>query len=173
MKKIILTLATFMAAFCTGNEANAQNGNVSLGMRATPDGGGFTAKFYASKAVAIETQLNAGGIFGGDGESFNLVGLAEYHIFMPDPSWQIYLGGGLHGGVWNRDGVRRWDGDSFYWDNDTDPIFGIDAIGGVEYKFKRIPLSLSADMKPAINFVPEPDAFWHNFVGISARFHIY
>ena len=100
MKKIILTLATVIGALCTGTEANAQrSGDIALGLRATPDGGGFTAKFYTGRHWAIETQLNAGGIFGGNGESFNIVGLAEYHINLPDPSWQLFLGGGLHAGV--------------------------------------------------------------------------
>lgn len=173
MKKIILTLATVIGALCTGTEANAQrSGDIALGLRATPDGGGFTAKFYTGRHWAIETQLNAGGIFGGNGESFNIVGLAEYHINLPDPSWQLFLGGGLHAGVWDRPGSARWNGDRYYWDDDADPLFGIDAIGGVQYSFKSIPLSLSADMKPAINFVPDPDPFWHNFLGLSARFYI-
>lgn len=155
-------------------DASAQNGSVALGIRATPDGGGFNAQFYPSRHFTIETQINAGGIMGGyRGESFNAVLLFQGRIYMPDPSWQIYLGGGIHGGVWDHDGRGRyWNGD--YWVNDrnTEGIFGLDAIGGVQYKFKRIPLSLSADMKPAINLVEEQRAFWHNFVGLSARFHI-
>lgn len=169
MKKVILTLATMIAAVCS---MYAQNGKVSLGLRATPDGGGFTAKFYTGHNWAIETQLNAGGIFAGEGQSATIVGLAEYNIYFPDPSWQVYFGGGMHAGMWDHDGRRVWNGDYYYTDYNAEGIFGLDAIGGVEYKFKKIPLSLSADMKPAINLVEDTRFFSHNIMGVSARFHI-
>jgi hypothetical protein len=170
LKKLILTLLTMLAAL---GSMYAQNGKVALGFRATPDGGGFTGKFYGNKHMAVEAQLNAGGVFGGEGQSVTLVGLLEHHFYMPDPSWQIFIGGGAHMGVWDHDGRRTWNGDNYYNDYSREGIFGLDAIGGVQYKFKRIPLSLSADMKPAINLVAEPDIFWHNWMGLSARFHIY
>jgi hypothetical protein len=169
MKKVILTLATMIAAV---SGTYAQNGKVSLGVRATPDGGGFTGKFYATKNVAIELQLNGGGILTGEGQSFTTVGLVEYHFFMPNPSWQVYFGGGLHAGVWDHDSRNYWNGDNYINRTSSEAIFGMDAIAGVEYKFKKLPLSLSADMKPAVNFVQTPRFFSHNMMGVSARFHI-
>ena len=153
-------------------QVHAQNGGTALGLRLTPDGGGFTGKFYANRNVAIEVQLNAGGVMGGNGESFTAVALAEYHIYMPDPSWQIFLGGGLHAGVWDHDGRNYRRGEYFYGDDDNEGIFGIDGIMGVQYKFRKIPLSLSADLKPAINFLSEPAFFPHNIFGVAARFHL-
>lgn len=149
-------------------QGSALNSNVGLGLRLTPDGGGFTGKFFLNKYVAIEAQLNAGGIFQFAGESFNAVGLFEYHIVLPDPSWRIYFGGGLHAGVYDQ-GAYWHKG--VYKDGGR-PLFGIDAIGGVEYAFKKIPLGLSADFKPAINFAPDVDFFPHNIVGVSARFYL-
>ncbi len=173
MKKVILTLAGIIALAFTHTDASAQNGSVALGLRATPDGGGFTAKFFTTPNWVIETQLNAGGLMGnGRGESFNAVALLEYHIYMPDPSWQIFFGMGMHGGVWDHNSRMYSGGDYYYTNRNTEGIFGFDGIGGVAYKFKKIPLSLSADMKPAVNVVEDPRFFSHNMFGISARFHI-
>lgn len=174
MKKLILTLAGIIGLACTSIDATAQsatNGNVALGLRATPDGGGFTAKFFTSPNWVIETQLNAGGIMGGPGESFNVVGLIEYHIYMPNPQWQIFLGGGLHGGVWDHNSRIYRTGDYYYRNRNNEGIFGIDAIGGAAYKFRKIPLSLTADVKPAVNLVENPGFFGHNMFGFAARVH--
>jgi hypothetical protein len=172
MKKIILTLAGLIALTFSGLDASAQNnGSVALGLRMTPDGGGFSAKFFTTPNWVIETQLNAGGVFGGDGESFNAVALVEYHIYMPDPSWSIFFGGGLHGGVWDHDNRIYRTGDYYSNSRNSEGIFGLDAIGGVAYKFKKIPLSLSADMKPAVNLVENAGFFGHNMFGLAARVH--
>lgn len=175
MKKIfLLAMMNLCVAFAFAQQkgkpmpqGSAVDGNVGLGIRLTPDGGGFTGKFFLNQYMAIEAQLNAGGIFQFKGESFNAVGLFEYHIVLPDPSWRIYFGGGLHAGVYDRGGY--WD-DGIYKDGGQ-PLFGIDAIGGVEYAFKKIPLGLSADFKPAINFAPDAEFFPHNIVGVAARFY--
>ncbi len=173
MKKIILTLAGIIALAFNGLDASAQNnGNVAIGLRATPDGGGFTAKFFATQNWVIETQLNAGGVLGGgDGESFNAVALVEYHIYMPNPSWSIFFGGGLHGGVWDHNYRLYRTGDYYYTNRNAEGIFGMDAIAGAAYKFKKIPLSLTADIKPAVNFVENPGFFGHNMLGFAARVH--
>jgi hypothetical protein len=161
MKKLFTLLAAVFITVAFSTQVQAQRGDVALGLRLTPDGGGATAKFFVADNLALEGQLNAGGVLGGDGTSLTVVGLAEYHIILPDPSWRIFFGGGFHGGQWDRDDYRGTQG-----------IFGIDAIGGAEYVFKRIPLGLSADFKPAINFVSDAEFFPHNLFGASARFYI-
>lgn len=151
--------------------AQAQTGNAGIGVRATPDGGGFTGRFMVADHLAFEAQLNAGGIYALPGESFTAVALLEGVIPMPDPSWRLFFGGGLHGGVWDN---GRWYNDrTDAWVNDRpEPIIGIDGIGGVEYLFKNIPLGLSADIKPAVNFTGNgPEFFNHNLAGVSARYY--
>lgn len=170
MKRTLLFVATIASALLllAPTSATAQKNDIGLGLRATPDGGGFTGKFFFSKNLALEAQLNAGGVLAFEGTSFNAVALLEYHIILPDPSWRIFFGGGLHAGV--------WDHDAFYYapyvSDRSEAIFGIDAIGGVEYVFKKIPLGLSADIKPAINFVEDARFFPHNMFGLSARFYL-
>ncbi len=170
MKSILLVLSTLILSIGLSNNVFAQPGQTGLGLRLTPDGGGFTGKFFLDRNVAFEAQLNAGGVFGGEGESFNAVGLLEYHIPLPDPSWRVFFGGGVHVGVWDRDN-RRYSSDGRYREG-SEPIFGIDGIGGVEYVFKSVPIGLSADFKPAINFLSDVDFFPHNMFGMSARFYI-
>jgi hypothetical protein len=168
MKKLILFVASIFFAITA---VQAQNHDkVALGLRATPDGGGFNAKFFMNRNMAIELQANAGGIYGLEGQSFTVVGLLEGQVVFPDPSWRMFFGGGIHFGVWDR-GWRYVDAENRYMD-DNRAIFGIDAIGGAEYRFKKIPLGISLDIKPAINFVSEVDFFAHNMFGASARFYV-
>ncbi len=149
--------------------ASAQNYKIGLGGRLTPDGIGANAKFFMNPKMAIELQANVGGLgwYSSDGSSTTFAGIFEYHIPMPKREWQIFFGGGLHTGVWNH------NGDWYYNDQRHDQnefIFGINAIGGVEYKFKKIPLALSGDFRPAVNFVTEPKFFAHNMIGVAARY---
>ena len=143
---------------------------IGLGFRATPDGGGFTGKFFLDRYLAIEAQMNAsGGGFGdNDGPSFTVVGIFEYNIILPDPSWRIFVGPGLHFGAWDRynDGYRYNDS------RGSQGIFGFDAIGGVEYRFRHIPIGLSADIKPAVNIVSDAAFFPNNSFGVSARYYL-
>ena len=169
MKKGLLLLSAILFSVCAAFQADAQAGRTALGLRMTPDGGGFTGKFFVDRNLAIETQLNAGGVFGGEGESVTAVGLLEYHIPLPDPSWRVFFGGGAHIGSWDRG--RRYRENRFD-DDDNKFIFGIDGIGGVEYVFKTVPIGLSADFKPAINLVSDVDFFPHNMFGFSARFYL-
>lgn len=170
MKKMtrLLSIAT-MAIMTMTTTVNAQN--AGIGIRATPDGGGFNGKFMVGKYLALEGQLNIGGIYRLPGESFTAVALLEGVIPLPDPSWRLFFGGGLHAGAWDN---RRWydNRDDVWVDDRPEPIIGIDGIGGVEYVFKNIPLGLSADVKPAINFTGDgPEFFNHNLVGLSARYY--
>lgn len=168
MRRIGL-LFTIISGLVITINANAQR-TTGIGIRATPDGAGFNVKTQFSKHLAFEGQLNAGGVLGLEGESFNAVGLLEVLIPLPDNSWQIYFGGGLHGGVWDRPVWERFSDGDLVRDS-AEPIFGFDGVGGVSYSFKKIPLGLSADIKPAINVLSSgPEFFPHNMFGLTARY---
>lgn len=157
-----------VSTILAGTQANAQG---AIGLRATPDGGGFTAKAYISKYLAFEGQLNVGGVLSLPGESFTAVALLEGHIPLPDNSWRLFFGGGIHAGAWNNGPWYSERRDRWEY-NRSEPIVGIDGIGGVEYVFKKIPLGVSADIKPAVNFTGGgPEFFPHNMFGASARFY--
>ena len=146
--------ACSMAVQCSAQQA----GDFAAGLRATPDGGGATAKYFFDPNFALEGQLNGGGVF--YGSSVAAVGLLEYHLALPAPGWRVFFGGGFHIGVWDRNDNGGNEG-----------IFGLDGIGGAEYLFSNIPLGLSADFKPAINFVSHVDFFPHNIFGVAGRFY--
>lgn len=171
MKKITRFLGIAALATVISFSASAQRNGGAVGLRATPDGGGFSIKAFMGPHLAFEGLLNAGGLMGLEGESFNAVALLEAHIHMPDPSWRLIFGGGIHAGVWDH---GRWyrESDGLWITDRAEPIIGMDAIGGVEYVFKKIPLGLSADIKPAINFTGGgPEFFPHNMLGLSARYY--
>lgn len=168
--KRLTALFTFTALFL-GTVSFAQTGRAGIGLRGTPDGAGFTVKTFMSNHLAFEGQLNVGGVYGLAGESFTAVALLEGHIPLPDKSWRLFFGGGVHAGTWNQ---PRWynDRDDIWINDRPEPMFGIDAIGGVEYLFKKIPLGLSGDFKPAVNFTSRgPEFFSHNMVGVAARYY--
>jgi len=170
MSKIkILGLGLVMAGLgAMAVPAAAQNYKIGLGGRLTLDGIGANAKFFMNKAMAIELQANVGGLsWYNDGASTTFAGIFEYHIALPKPEWQIFFGGGLHAGVWSHDNDWYYNDE---WRDANEFIFGINAIGGVEYKFKKIPLALSGDFRPAVNFVTEPRFFSHNIIGVAARY---
>jgi len=160
MKKIAYAFSGLLAGLFLVSNVQAQGSNLGLGLRMTPDGGGFTIKYFFDQNLAIEGQLNAGGILALEGQSVTAAGLIEYHINLPDPSWRLFFGGGMHFGNWDRDDYR---GSQF--------ILGIDGIGGVEYIFKKIPLGLSGDFRPAVNFLTDVEFFPHNLFGASARYY--
>ena len=173
MKRILnLVTITLTMLFGAGNINAQMVSPMALGIRATPDGGGFTGKFFLDHNWAIEAQLNASGGSGYtnyDGPSMAVVGLLEYHIILPDPCWRIFLGPGLHFGSWD----RYNDGYSYYDRSyrGVQGIFGFDGILGVEYVFKSIPLGLSADIKPAMNVARDVAFFPNNFFGVSGRYY--
>lgn len=156
----IFQVAVLFLLFVVPSLRAQMTGPVALGFRANPDGGGLSAKFFPQKNLAIETQLNASlSYYNGPGVAF--VGLVEYHLALPDPSWRIFIGPGAHAGTWERNSESR-----------AQAIFGLDAIFGAEYVFKSVPIGISADIKPAVNFVEDVAIYPNNFFGVSARYFL-
>ena len=173
MKRTLNILIIILLVLFYGTSAYGQMPNAfGIGLRGTPDGGGITGKYFLNHEWALEGQLNASGGSGftdNDGPSVALVGLMEYNWVLPDPSWRIFAGPGLHAGTWD-----RYNDGYFYYDNThsgTQGIFGIDGIVGVEYIFRPVPIGISADVKPALNFARDFAFFPNNFFGLSGRYY--
>jgi hypothetical protein len=103
-----------------------------------------------------------GGLRAIDGQSIYAVSLIEYHLQLPIPSLRIFFGGGLHAGWW----ASRPNSD--YID---EGILGLDGIGGLEYLFERVPLGISGDIRPSINYIQEVEFLPHNIIGVSIRYY--
>jgi hypothetical protein len=59
-----------------------------------------------------------------------------------------YYGGGAHAGYW-----RYYDGIKWIDPGEDALVVGIDGIAGLEYNIMEFPVTISLDMKPAINFL--------------------
>ena len=163
----------FLLVFALSSVQAQMVSPVGLGVRLNPDGAGFTSKFFLDRNWAIEAQFNIsqGFLHGPDnapayGPSIALVGLLEYHIILPDPSWRIFLGPGIHFGSWDMY-HNRYD---YY--RTPQGIFGIDGILGLEYVLKSSPIGISLDVKPAMNFATDVGFFPNNMLGISGRYYL-
>jgi hypothetical protein len=136
---------------------------IALGFRANPDGAGLNGRYYFSENLAIEGQVNgSAGNYYDNGTSFTMGALLEYHFILRDPHWRVFIGGGAHYGRWSR-----------YREIHLKPInlFGLDAIGGVEYILQSAPIGISLDIKPALNFIDGVTYLPNNVFGLSVRYY--
>jgi hypothetical protein len=152
---LLISIIVFLPAL-------AQPGRTGIGLRGSIDGAGMTAKYFLDRGFAIEGQLNAGGLRAFDGQSLYTCVMMEYHLQLPFPAFRLYFGGGLHAGIWTN---RK---EQLYKD---EGIFGLDGVGGIEYMFSRVPIGLSGDLRPSINYVQEVEFLPHNIVGVSLRYY--
>lgn len=117
----------------------------ALGLRLGGGVNGITIKHFLSSSDAVE------GIIGVHYRGFMATGLWERHFDAFDVeglNW--YIGGGAHIGFWSYYRDHPVFDDEF---NGSRAIIGIDGIIGMEYTFAEVPINLSADWKPAVNFV--------------------
>jgi hypothetical protein len=143
---LTLILVLVVSAFCS---LQAQDYKVALGVRlsnATPTlSNAITMKYHMTQQHALEGIVSFGSRFG--------LG-ALYEIYKPTTvsglNW--FYGGGVYVGF-----------------ESGDTYLGPTGIIGLDYKFPDLPLNLSLDWKPELDFIPAinfvPDAF-----GFSARF---
>lgn len=155
MKKalFVYVLCVFAAA------AQAQDYHTGIGLRGGSSSG-ITVKHFISDKAAIE------GIFSSRWGGANLTGLYEISKGLGSVAglnW--YYGAGAH--------VGRWYGDRSPWFKDKEHhiVLGADAIIGLEYNFKEIPINLSIDYKPAFNLIGY-SGFWGDEGALSIRYLI-
>ncbi len=141
MKKFILISLIFVASSFA---LNAQDYRTAIGFRGGTSQG-LSVKHFISYENAIE------GIVCTRWRGLMIIGLYE----IVNPAFNVYglnwyYGGGAHIGFWN---------DTYYnlpWANDDHygnyAVLGVDAIIGIEYTFIDVPINISVDWKPAMNF---------------------
>ena len=146
--RITLTLVLIVLA-STFFTASAQDYKVALGVRlsnATPTlSNSITVKYNMNQKQTIEGLLSFGSRFG-------IGALYEVNNLTTVQGLNWFFGGGAYVGF-----------------EKGDTYLGPTGIIGLDYKFPNIPLNLSLDWKPELDFIPTinfvPDAF-----GFSARF---
>ncbi len=165
---LLLSLCTMMAV-----QANAQRrGSASfgyqtaVGLRVNPWLVGGTIKHFISGPHAIEGLITTNV---SNRRNVTFTGLYEYHIApFPKPEFHLYFGGGAHVGIYDR---RDYYNDD--WNRHGDGTYvtpGLDGIVGIEYKFKKIPLVVSGDLKPYFNFTGGTHFVGEEIGGASVRY---
>lgn len=110
--------------------AAAQKYNTALGARLGGGNYGITLQQRVASRITIE------GIAGLREREYSGTVLAEYHFGILGPSLNYYFGAGGHLGH----------------NKDTGGFSGLDALVGVEYKVAFLPVVLSFDFKPSLEF---------------------
>lgn len=140
LRKLILVVCTLFLALALSAQYDYKT---AIGIRAGFDQG-ISLKHFMNSTDAIE------GIVSFRFRGFIATALWERHAnaFAIDRlNW--YYGGGAHIGFW-----RYYDGHPWYdKDDGSKTVIGIDGILGIEYNIKEIPINVSLDYKPAINFI--------------------
>ncbi len=182
MKNLLLFCFSFFLVVHTANaqyysksksKASASTPQTLMGVRL---GGGTMG---SDVGLTIQHQFDQNSYVEGMGTlnkyDMRLTGLYQYHqpLSMRGLTW--FVGGGVHIGR-----VRKSVAESLIdilnidlgGEGDARRIFlGLDAVGGIQYKFPGIPMNASVDIKPAFNFGDHPKKFEVG-AAFSLRWHI-
>lgn len=148
MKQLIL----FLSFSCSCLLATAQYKpyyNVALGVRAGSTGAtcGGTVKVFMGNSSALE------GLVGYYKNGLSGTLLFEQHVeLFSREEFQLYFGGGAH--YSSSTEYQNWilmDSRSLSYEK-AGSSFGFDVVAGLEYKFLGLPLAVSLDLKPAVDF---------------------
>ena len=119
---------------------------------------GASIKGFLNDRSALE-GITSFGSFG-----IGITGLYEYHLYLPGvPGLRPFLGGGAHVATGRASAYNPYADSQF-----SDIYAGLDGVTGVEYVFEDIPLALSIDVLPVLNF-PGRIGLWWN-AGVSVRY---
>lgn len=151
------TITTLLALFLSVG-LKAQDGNRGIGSYDYKNAIGF--RFGGTSGLTIKHQFGGGNAFEGIISAWpyqlGLTGLYEKHLPSGARGLNFYFGAGGHlnfGGPSRVVYYRYYDDRGVryaYAYRNGGYAFGIDGIGGLEYKIKPIPLAISADLKPTI-----------------------
>jgi len=137
MKKIFLLASVLLFALpflqAQNRGANSSSYTTALGVKVW-DGGGISIKHFVSDNNALEGI----GYFWTQG--VRITGLFEIHgPISGTTGLKWYVGPGAHIGFYN----TKFGNGSFA---------GIDAVLGLDYKFKGVPINMSLDWQPSFEF---------------------
>lgn len=159
MKKIIVaTCFVFAIVFTTNAQNNSTGYQQALGVKFYP--GAVTYKSFTTSKKAFEGI----GYFNKDG--FRVTGLMEFYGDIKNaPGLKWYAGPGAHIGFWSNDWRDRYP-------NRNDGVaIGLDAVFGLDYKFKGAPINMSIDWQPSFNLIGY-NYFEGGWGGIALRYVI-
>ena len=153
MKRILV----FLVLFSTFYNANAQLYKTAYGLKVGWIAG-VSAKHFLSEKSAVEGNLDI------QHKGFILTSTYQYNFDVKKiETFKWFLGAGVHFGLWD---------ESVTWATIKQPVYigGITFIAGIEYRFENLPLSLSLDLTPRLNFFGN-NMFWA-YGGFTIRYTI-
>ena len=147
MKKIIITILASFAILFSANQADAQDYETALGLRAAW-GFAVTGKKFINDEHAVEVIANYRS-FGYASFSYSwlsFTGLYQVHKPLDNVFAGLYwyYGGGVN--------FTTYSGDFDYPGSDLDAFFGIAGNLGLDYKFDDYPINVSVDWIPVLGF---------------------
>lgn len=162
MKKSFMSFVVVLAL--TTLTVNAQNlsdhYHTALGLKVWGDGGGVSLKHVVGNNHALEGI----GYFWRGGA--RITGLYEFHFDIPGaPGLKWYIGPGVHVGIYN-----RYYFDRYYNNGRTSGTYvGIDGVIGLDYKFNGVPINISLDWQPSLEF-GDNQGFMGSWGGLGVRY---
>jgi hypothetical protein len=168
MKKLSYPLTLIAFVFLTLNQTWAQSDyKTAIGGRlGAPIAGSI--KHFITEAGALEGYLgfrDAGSTIYYNGINVTIGGMYQHHFPIGDiDGFKWYIGGGALIQFYDLD-------DNNNHEDYSSTGFALNAVGGVDYKFKSIPLNLSVDWMPTVflnkTYYDNPDL---GYGGIGVRY---
>jgi hypothetical protein len=166
MKKLAYLLIVLVLLITNKSQAQSEYKSAIGGRVGIPIAGSI--KHFISKAGALEGYAgfrDAGSSNYYNGVNITIGGMYQHHFPIGDiDGFQWYIGGGALVQFYNIDDNRNTN-------NYSSTGFALNGVGGVDYKFKSIPLNVSADWMPTF-FLNK--TYYNNFGagygGLAARY---
>ena len=154
MKRVLLVLTI---ALCF-SYAQAQRAVVrerpkyknAIGLRYHPLGVSYK-NFFKTRNRAVE-------LISYFSEGFRMSAFYQFHGNLNGlGNFKWYVGLGAHGGYYDRRNI-------------SGVTAGVDAVGGLDYKFLRAPINISVDWQPSLEFIKPEFGFQSRYGGVAVRF---
>jgi hypothetical protein len=164
MKKLPSLLILFASFVVHTSQAQSEYKGAIGGRVGIPIAGSI--KYFISEAGALEGYAgfrDAGSSIYYSGINITIGGMYQHHFPIGDiDGFKWYIGGGALVQFFNLDDNRN---------NYSSTGFALNGVGGVDYKFKNIPLNVSADWMPTF-FLNKTyySNFGAGYGGLAARY---
>jgi len=163
MKKLPYLSIAFVLLITFQSQAQSEYKSAIGGRVGIPIAGSIKHFIFESGALEGYAGFNDAGSFG-NGINIITGGMYQHHFPIGDiPGFKWYVGGGVLVEFFTYKGYNNSMTDY------SKAGFAVNGVGGVDYKFKSIPLNVSADFMPAIFLGNSPRDF-RPYGGVAARF---
>jgi hypothetical protein len=167
MKKIVIAFIAFFTALTSLTYAQSEYKSAIGGRVGVPIAGSIKHFIFETGAIEGYAGFRSAGLSQYAGINITLGVMYQHHFPIGDiDGFQWYVGGGALVQFYNYDDDYNFTGDKY-----SSTGLAINGVGGVDYKFKNIPLNVSADWMPTF-FLNK--TYYNNFGagygGIAARY---